>query len=208
MPKRSKVDHQKFCKPLSKKEHYWLGFLLADGTVITGEKIGNPQIALVLSDRDTEHVKKFVEFMGVPTNFNTNSYNGHGRARGTFRSQKIADNLANFGVCPNKTHTAKVDDRVNNNRHFWRGLIDGDGSVGTDSKNYPEITLTGTKKVCASFLNNVVQKITNSSCSVINNGDSKRVVVCGKYAVKMIKYLYKNNSVSLDRKQKQANKYL
>jgi DNA-binding transcriptional regulator WhiA len=47
---------------ITEESAYWLGFLMADGSINTG-KTGNPRIALTLAERDREHLVKFRKFL-------------------------------------------------------------------------------------------------------------------------------------------------
>jgi hypothetical protein len=56
-----KANYRKFQNVDSAEKAYWLGFIAADGCVYTREK--NATIRIALSQKDKEHLKKFVNFM-------------------------------------------------------------------------------------------------------------------------------------------------
>ena len=37
-----------------------------------------------------------------------------------------------YGVVPNKSFTASVSPELQNNKHFWKGMVCGDGGVSFD----------------------------------------------------------------------------
>lgn len=198
---------------ITEESSYWVGFLMADGCV-TSDK-GSYEIRLELGVQDIDHVLKFQKFTGTLNNGVyrykrlTKSLNMSETATLIVTSQQIGEKLISYGVVPNKTYSAKcLNEELLNNRHFWRGMIDGDGcirqyksprtNVKTLSKS---IDLTGTKEICEQFLDfvrkiipnkNTVRKLIRAKCS--------RICFYGNTAEAIIKHLYEDCTVSLDRK--------
>lgn len=110
-----------FQLPLSPEEQYWCGYLRADGCLIRG-----PRGKIVrFAQKTQEPVDEFARFMGAPnpvrltdrlSNFGPNSLYQSATARG-------AKELDELGV---KT---ELEPSLYSSKHFWRGLLDGDGSV-------------------------------------------------------------------------------
>jgi intein-encoded DNA endonuclease-like protein len=132
---------------ITEESAYWIGFLMADGSII--ERTANStQVALVLHDKDRSHIEKFKQFLGSshaiipiekpPTN------------RFAVRSKYLADALSRYGVLPKKTHTTKVIG-LENNRDFWRGVVDGDGYIGFH-KGKARIDLVGSETLLSQFM--------------------------------------------------------
>ena len=104
---------------------------MADGNIYTG-KTGNPRISLTVAARDWQHLFKFRKFLNCSNQISlkTSKLNGRTWIQYTLRfiSKSIADRLIELGVTPRKSLTARVIG-LENNRHFWRGVLDGDGYI-------------------------------------------------------------------------------
>jgi hypothetical protein len=152
-----------FDSPLSKEAAYWIGFLLADGCVIDRGS-GNTRIQLGLHIKDAEHVRKFARFIGIDENrvreFSCPNHLGecHGAAV-SFAGKELGAKLAEYGIIPRKSMHETVHVSLSDNPDFWRGLVDGDGSLGNyeiklikkDHYLYPRIALCGSRQVVENF---------------------------------------------------------
>lgn len=194
---------------------YWIGFLMADGCVQ-----GN-YVTLQLAEKDKDHVYKFRDFlkskhavMIIPPKIKNDRgvMNSTTAYRFSFSCKQIASDLSRYGVVPNKSLIAKVLN-LENNRDFWRGIIDGDGSVMIKSKklvDYPTISLCGSQEIVKQFREYVIK---NTGCSDIQSYRSKYSNIVfssatGTYAAILAKILYENSTTSLDRKQESAERVM
>ncbi|MEG4389590.1 hypothetical protein QUA44_24375 [Microcoleus sp. N9_A2] len=133
---------------------YWLGFLLADAAIV-----GNT-VALCLQEKDSFHLEKFRQFVeGSQAILEIESTKS---CRYAFQSVKIINKLKEFGITERKSHTASVHSRLSNNVHFWRGMIDGDGSIGVyanHAKKTARMELCGSSSVIFAFCRFVEQAL-------------------------------------------------
>ena len=142
---------------------YWAGFIAADGCVLSRRGIS---IGLALIDKDhLELFKKDIEFTG-PVRILTSSVRH--RPDTSYALIKISraalsDSLTKLGITPNKTFSYSPRETLSHippglHTHFWRGMIDGDGTVSWTKthKSYPggmpEISLAGTFDTCQLFI--------------------------------------------------------
>ena len=191
---------------INEESAYWIGFLMADGCVRDGGRI-----ILALQLRDKEHVVKFRSFLksnhkireDVELDVERRIYPKCGIS---VTSKRLVERLIYFGVTPRKSHTAKVNDELAFNRHFWRGVIDGDGTVGMGQKTlYARLSLVGSK-----FLLEQFQTYVKSICPECDANIRPQVNIfryalgCGP-AIEIIKNLYQDSNVHLDRKKERAN---
>ena len=105
----------------SENKAYWLGFIVADGNVC------NRSLSFEISNTDREHLFKFRDFMGSEHPI---KYSRKDCSTISICSVKIRDDLAKYGVVPNKTlltYTPEIDDILL--PHFYRGVFDGDGWI-------------------------------------------------------------------------------
>lgn len=108
---------------------YWIGMLMADGNL---SKDTN-RIKLTLHTQDALHLATLATFVGTdaPVQEHTALKDGKTIQAATLRfsDARIHQKLTKLGVTPNKSLTAKASQRLIGNRHFWRGVIDGDGHL-------------------------------------------------------------------------------
>ena len=213
-----------FFKKKGPERDYWVGFIGADGAVIELNKKKEQKLRLVLTlgKKDKDHCYKLQKILrgGSVSKFDFSKYDGK------YKSEKIKNvikggitykyqldktsmcrDLVKLGVTPRKSHSFKPDKSLIFSYNFWRGIIDGDGSLtnldktrstnlalGTGSINEFKAYLTFLKK---NKINNpIIQKKKNIGTIF------HVITISGKRARKLAKLLYKNTNKNqrLDRK--------
>ena len=201
----------------TESQFYWLGFLMADGCITkhTGKyNTKTFRIHLWLKSTDVNHIKKFKSFLGSshPIVYKKNTgFSGIGIAGLTIGSNKIANHLIKYGIVPRKSLIAEARRGAQNNRHFWRGMIDGDGTMGfygSTKNKYSKIGLYGSKKTILQFIKFIEKELNILSNSIQKcKGTYSISYNCGK-ARQIAKLLYENSSTALDRKLKIAEEII
>jgi hypothetical protein len=129
---RLPCDHA-FFDELTPTTKYWAGFIMADGCVFKNT------ISLGAAERDADHIRTFVQHIGyggsISTRPNSPSPNTGAPTspitRVCFHSKQMVAALGRIGIVARKSLTAEViDNTLLLDRDFWRGVIDGDGTVG------------------------------------------------------------------------------
>lgn len=206
---RKKINPIGFNEPISPESAYWVGFLITDGCVY-----GNAVI-LTLASRDFDHLVKFKQFLKFKSSIRTYD-NGTGkkgqklsRSVVSFRSKETVENLAAFGVKPRKTHTAQIS-KLEFDRDFWRGAIDGDGCIcigNESSPNHVHLVFVGSSILAQQFLD-YCKSVTETKARCRQGKSVYIVALSGMTAVRVIHHLYKNCSIALDRKLNLANRVI
>lgn len=187
---------------------YFLGLFLADGCV------GKKEVILQLNLKDKQILQSFlkcidgnnkIRYGQQKTNFNfTSNY-----CRISLRSDKMINDLNRLGLCSNKTYEMKNLPRIDQNlqKHFWRGVLDGDGSVSVSAnKKYLDTAICGHPITMVEFIKFLSQnRIKNSG--IKPDHSIFRVRVNRKYNLKFLKLLYSNANPDLFLKRK-YEKYL
>lgn len=140
-PVSQKVDSTYFDTTNTSDKAYWLGVMYADGNVDTN---GN---SLTLSSTDKELVEALKEALKAEHTVYANNRslkNPKWKDTYTLRifNNELRSSLMQHGCVPNKTDKVSYP-QINSdlNRHFIRGLFDGDGSVwGKPGRGYFSIT--------------------------------------------------------------------
>lgn len=212
------VNHDAFAV-ISPESAYWAGFLMTDGCILDGK--GRSRIVkLALQIRDASAVEAFRSFVGSnhPIHQEKGDRGGfNGGMQCSFRvpSNAMACDLINLGIVPRKTHTAIAAKSLASNRDFWRGCVDGDGSVclWTYKKHrfgvMPNIMLCGASKgLLDQFQAFCKSSVPESSPIVQRNNAVWRVSMHGRFAISLAKVLYGNCSAALARKQETAQRII
>ena len=195
---------------------YWVGFLMADGCVTQRPDSNSFQVVLVLAEKDAAHVQKLADFVGSKNKILDVSKIHSGvrkwYKRFAISSKEVATDLARYGILPRKSLTAKVE-VLEDNPHFWRGMIDGDGSLmihtsygGTQS---PQASLIGSLDCVTQFCQ-FVNTRTDSSIKPRKAGKVFDALVTGWAAYNLIRILYGScdETTSLNRKREKADHIL
>lgn len=208
------LHHDAFASPETNDEAaYWTGFLMADGCISVNGHHGSPHVILVLSVVDIDHIRSFQNFVGatnsiqkvMPTT-NRQLFRSGECARLDLVSRQMVDDLSRYGVTPKKTHTAKVSDQLAFNRHFWRGVIDGDGSLSS-RVDAPVLQLTGSIHLTTQF-SRFSSSVSQSTSRPCKSRGSFNVCVSSSPAVRLIRHLYSDCSVALPRKLAKAREVM
>jgi hypothetical protein len=187
---------------------YLAGFLMADGAIIR-TNTGNC-IAVSLSSRDIDHLYTLREILGSTHPIATRTRATFGNKVREFAyyvvpSNRLVDRLADFGVVPRKSLIAEVK-LLENNPHFWRGEVDGDGSLYLKNINgnwMITLTLVGSRRLVTQFSEFVHTISPKSKPKPRPSPDSKawRITITSSHAIRVVKALYGNCTVALARKK-------
>lgn len=197
--RRLEVNESAFDQ-INEASAYWIGFLMADGCILE-PRTGQNTIALSLAVRDRAHVEAFKTFLGA-----AHSVRIHRRAA-TIRvsSDHLVQAVSRYGVLPRKSLTTRVV-HLENNRHFWRGVVDGDGSISDGSINNRRLYLVGSAPLLDQFWV-FVHQITGSQFyrpRLHKSGSVSTVTVTGRNAALVADRLYQKAAICLPRKAAKA----
>jgi hypothetical protein len=135
-----------FFARLTHRSAYWLGFLMADGCVSRREVI------VVLQQRDAIHLLSLLEVLGCPDRPLRPANAGRG-VRLAIGSAALARQLLALGIVPGRAGSSTpVAPELARSRDFWRGLVDGDGSLRFDRKTgIPSLVVVGAPGLIQQF---------------------------------------------------------
>ena len=202
------VDDSYFSVIDTEDKAYFLGFIMADGSLLKGSHTSEyVRVGIHVNQRDIDILQKFKFFTkSEHTIFIGNKFNDCALR---FVSKQMVEELISYGIVPKKTGKEKLDlQRVPAKlyRHVVRGLIDGDGWISFGNylgRDISSIGLCGSYDIC-----NFVQEYFTM---VIGTGTLKVSKVkdkdCYKISYtsladqrKIVNHLYGNATVYLNRK--------
>lgn len=190
---------------ITEKSAYWLGMLFADGALTQ-----NNSVALTLKREDLPHLYAFRDFMGGSQKiiFPTAS-----SARYAFRSKRVREQLACYGLLGKHQHAEKAAQKLAENRDFWRGVVDGDGYVSLAKRSgrnthHARLELVGWQGLVEQFWCFSKPISGGSSVLVRRHKSIFRVAYSGVAAERLIMALYEGSAVALPRKSNAARNIL
>ena len=185
----------------TEEKAYWLGFLFADGAITKYNT--SYDIEFSLKKDDAEHVQKYANAI-EKYKISKSNY----RARCIVGSKHMFETLEKYGCTRKKSLTLKFPDlniffKKDLIKHFIRGYIDGDGCISYINKEHTKmcVSILGTEN----FLNGIQTYLnTNYKLSLNNKNQNvtKVLTFTGKNAYNILKYLYKDATIYLERKYK------
>lgn len=109
------------------------------------------------------------------------------------------------GIVPKKSLIAKVIGLVYD-RHFWRGVVDGDGWIGVrNGHDVDKIILTGSYFLLCQFKKFIEKNIQGAIVRIKQEGRFSRLYVYSITARMLARLLYHDCRIALERKLKKAH---
>lgn len=192
------------------EKSYVYGLLGADGSLSLLER-NRGKITLEVNSKDSDITEKLYHLIPNSTirerTRNTNFKENYittifSNSRLEFRQEMIA-----FGLpIVDKTNTIGPPLQEYSKRDFWRGVIDGDGSLGFTGQGRPFVSLvTKSENLKVAYCNflleefGIVKEISRNKRDNVYN-----IMVSNEEAQSLCKYLYDGAALYLDRKYNKA----
>lgn len=182
----------------TEQKAYVLGFLAADGTVPTAGR----SVVLMLHAKDEHIIRDIRDAMGSNARIIERTMDEKFPHRGPYKyiyfgSQKLVRDLIKHGVTPRKSHTLQYSNVPKNmERHYMRGLLDGDGSVKKDS-----FCFLGTEALIDGLRAAIISHTGISLTKAHQENKLWRLTGC-RGSKQVLSWLYKDASMFLKRKHR------
>lgn len=186
----------------SSAQAYWLGFLMADGYVQLGPN--NFRLSLGLSSKDRGQLEAFRRFLGSTHAISENKRKTSTAVALCIPSRAAAELVQSLGIECRKTNRENAPVILRFNPHFWRGVVDGDGTVHLGKRGKPTVVLCGGKTLMHQFSRFVVQRVGGPFPKVATRSGTNYVSFSGTRAVNILDVLYNQGGPSLERKRTMA----
>jgi DNA-directed RNA polymerase specialized sigma24 family protein len=199
------VNERFFATIDTEEKAYWLGLLTADGSVRVNS------VTLVLHAKDEAHLYKFKTSLQAEHPVYPIERERKGKHEKYFgiriNSQQMVQDLAAHGVVERKSLIVEPSPYVPDEfaRDYWRGEIDGDGSIGYGrAAEQWSVSLCGSEAIVRGFQQFASQYI-NSKAQIRPNGKIFSITYTGSaQARKLLEVLYGGATVYLERKMVRA----
>ncbi len=147
--------HSYFREIDSKDKAYFLGLLMADGSVHANK------VRLGLQEYDLQILNTFAEYVKFTGKIYTFKNGLHNLKSMELASKEVTTDLARWGVVPNKTFETRfppIEEKFWS--HFIRGVFDGDGCIFVGKKN-ASFSITGNR-----LFMNQIQEVLMTECDL------------------------------------------
>jgi hypothetical protein len=195
--RRCTCDYAYFHTIDTEEKAYWLGFFTADGCITTGNRI-----TVNLGIADCAHLYKLRDALQSTHKVSTSNRS----CAFVIRSSEMAASLATHGILPNKTfstNAAQVTSELA--KHYWRGVIDGDGTFAKDGSS---LALAGDYDVVLAFQTFVLSHCPEVKATVRKSENIYAFCIRRQATKCMLQLLYKGATIYLDRKYQRAQQIL
>lgn len=217
---RCALRHDAFAG-LTNEALYWCGFIFTDGCVTVRPGLAAAKISVEITASDYRHIVKLRDFLGsthairsrparpVHSPSNGKTYTGRPQCSLAVQSDEIGDQLLFLG-----RYEDPLSPVLAASRDFWRGTVDGDGTVGLyrDHRRpaapaYPFITLYGQRRLVDPYVAFLAANgITGRGVYPVSSLFQSPAT--GQPARQIIALLYEGATVALDRKAATARMIL
>lgn len=204
---------------------YWLGFIYADGYIVSRDD--SHELGIELSHIDELHLHKFnslfnnyykvvtkIKNYNSLDKYNNNPIRNKEGKMCSIRiySKSIVEDLIIQNIVPNKTHS-DIFPKLSETPmflHFLRGYIDGDGSYiiyNYKGHDYVNISIVSNNTHVLEFIKEKLKCNFNIKSNICKDGNSYKLQIRRKAdCIELINLMYDNATVYLDRKFDKVNK--
>jgi hypothetical protein len=186
---------------LSAQDLYWIGYFRADGHITASgqgrfsQSVRGPvaEFAKYAGLEDSRVIQRTdnAEFFGLPK---------HERTKYVVVCTVIGRKFRDLGV-----KTGPIQPAWSTSKHFWRGLIDGDGSIIHNSKGHLYLYLCGTEEDVTAF-SIFCESVLHFRPRVYASNNIYHCALGGDKVKYLCHLLYKNEYSALEYKRLKAEK--
>lgn len=189
----------------TEEKAYWLGFVVADGSVI--EKTRSMRLKIALKKSDEEHLHKFNKALDSNVPIRIKKINlgekTHECCEVVINCTEMCRDLINIGVVPNKSCKEFIPNiRKDLIRHFVRGYFDGDGCITKKHR----IKICVSDEMASDLIRELSEigiKFPPKAIQIKKGCKIKQLEICSNANISLfLDYIYKDSSVFLARKKK------
>jgi transposase-like protein len=194
---------------LTPEAAYWLGFIFADGHVATAPgRI--PRVQVRLTAADEGHVLKFRAFLG--SGHKVTRQGARRGPTGYLSKPACAVSIPSWRLCGRILELGRYEGTISpdlaGSADFWRGVVDGDGTVGTRTNSDPWIGLVGRRRILEGFRNFASLYGPAGRMTLYRSNHALQLVTTGRFAYPLIERLYGHGGPMLDRKAETARAFI
>lgn len=196
---------------------YIFGLLQTDGHLRETTR-NRSQITLEISNKDVDiiiAIRSILASIGVKSSFMQRTRDTQFKSNYTtcgfcVCNYHFKEHLKRIGLPAGSKSTIISEPQNILKIDYYRGIIDGDGSLGVTHKNFPFISLVTSSEALAMSYINFIQEIcgVHKTCSRNKRDNIYNISLFKEHAQTMIRTLYYTDCLSLKRKYQKATEAL
>ena len=191
---------------------YTFGFIQADGHLSKEKNRNSGKMRIELNARDADILYKLEKIIPVKTTISTrtrdtNFKKDYSTITLSAYDLKFREFLNQNGIPYGKKHKTIEPPKIPHLQiDYYRGLIDGDGSLGLTNDNRPFVSLnTSSMTLVENYLKFLKQELNHDMVSNPNKRDSTyNIILFDEIAQSYARLLYYDGCLAMDRKIKSA----
>ncbi len=201
---------------LTNPQHaYMFGFIQADGNMSEDTR-NRGKLRIEIKSEDECILEKFAKLIPCNSSItkrirNTNFSNDFHASCLTINDLSFRSELLSLGIpYGKKSNTIKAPTAEYSKVDYFRGLIDGDGSLGITSNGFPFISLITTSNDIEKAYNDFIFEVTGQRKENSRNkrDNAYNIMLNKEDAQKMVSVLYYDGCLALPRKLQKASEVL
>lgn len=186
---------------------YFYGLMLADGCMTGRDK----RLVIELQSDDSHILDTMKSELNLPNpvSHTVRKIDSTKASQLAFTVDGIYESFTKLGYTTKKSTLEFAPERFLYNRHFWRGMVDGDGSISKVESKNRRVYLCGSKELCDQFL--IYCQSVNPSISTqtaLMKGNLYRLSITGIKAATVLNELYSDSTFKLYRKAYNAERLI
>lgn len=209
---KNTINEKYFSSIDTKEKAYWLGFIMADGSVYKyKDRTGKLEFDIKIKQDDYEHLLKLARAIDFPEDKVQKGSRYRNQTETFFCSlrsynKKFVECLLKHEVIPDKTEHKKIPKLLNKKFYpdFIRGFWDGDGSIGTSTGIFCCLCKEGLLQIQKYLEENKID-VTFGNVKLKSERPAWRIAIRRKTLLKFLNLIYPKNCLSLDRKMEIVN---
>lgn len=205
------LNEEYFQEINSSEKAYWLGFIAADGAILSTGNDPEPKVlSFNLNIRDAEHLEKFCKSIESEAKVIQKEGTGFGKhtsiAHLEINSKQLVKDLQKYGIHKRKSLILKPPSLKEEFIIDWiRGYLDGDGSISILSNGTFSLSFVGTKEVLDFIAKTLTPEKDKKLYQPTLNKNNYELSYGGTIqVVKLLHLIYDNSNTFLDRKYSKA----
>lgn len=195
-------------------QEYFCGLVISDGHMSKNTR-NRGKISIELKDIDVALLEKLQNEIIVKSTLRERTRKSNFSDSFTSKilsvfTKEFRDYIEELGVPYGKKTDVKVPEWAALNPNFWRGMIDGDGSVGITQRGYCYVSFITKSEHVAKKYGHFVEFHTERVVNVNRNtrDSAFNISVYNEDAQKLIKVLGYSSNLSMDRKREKVKEVL
>ncbi len=195
---------------LTTESAYWLGMIVSDGSILVRGDCGSKTLVLQLTEPDGYHVEAFRSFLGsthkiteIAAGITSQGLRRRKAYRFAISSTALVESIESYGIGKDKTYNIRLPETLKRHPDFWRGVIDGDGSI---RKRDNAFQVVGSPDLVGCFAEFCLDLFPKAAIRITKRGKIDVFETTGKTAAILLRAMYDTSGPALLRKKDRAEK--